>query len=48
MAVESLKQALNAGFTNISALRSEKDFDSIRQDERFVKFMESAELLVRP
>jgi tetratricopeptide (TPR) repeat protein len=47
-AVESLQQALNAGFTNIAAITSEKDFDPIRGDERFQEFMKTAALLNRP
>jgi len=46
-AVESLQTALNAGFTDIAAIRAEKDFDPIRQDERFVTFMKTATLLAR-
>jgi tetratricopeptide (TPR) repeat protein len=45
--IESLKKALENGFTNIGAIRTEKDFDPIRQDERFKKFMEGAALLER-
>jgi len=47
-AVESLQQALTAGFTNIAAIGSEKDFDPIRGDERFREFMKTAALLNRP
>ncbi len=46
-AVESLQEALSAGFTNIAAISSEKDFDPIRGDERFREFMKSAVLINR-
>ncbi len=46
-AVESLKQALSAGFTNIDAIRKEPDFDKIRQDTKFVAFMSQATLLTK-
>ncbi len=47
-AVESLQQALNAGFTDMAAINTEKDFDPIRKDVRFVEFMRTATLLTRP
>ena len=47
-AVESLQQALNAGFLNLQALKTEKDFDPIRQDEKFVAFLKTAEVLNKP
>lgn len=47
-ALESLRLALNAGFTDIAAINSEKDFDPIRNDERFLQFMKTTELLNRP
>jgi tetratricopeptide (TPR) repeat protein len=47
-AVESLQQALNAGFVNIQAIRNEKDFDPIRQNEKFLAFMKIAEVLNKP
>jgi len=47
-ALESLRLALNAGFTDIAAIKSEKDFDPIRNDERFLQFMKTTELLNRP
>ncbi len=46
-AVESLKQALNTGFSDIEAIRREPDFDPIRKDERFQTFMKTAALLTR-
>ncbi len=47
-AVESLKQAIAAGFTNIAAIRNERDFDPIRQEEKFLTFMKTAEVLNKP
>ena len=47
-AVESLQQALNAGFTNIALIAQEKDFDPIRRDERFLEFMKTAAVITRP
>lgn len=46
-AVESLQQALTYGFTNLEAIRTEKDFDPIRQDEKFVAFMKYATQLIK-
>ncbi len=47
-AVESLKQALAAGFTNVGAIRNERDFDPIRQEPKFVAFMKTADVLAKP
>jgi tetratricopeptide (TPR) repeat protein len=46
-AVESLQQALANGFTNLEALRKEKDFDPIRQDEKFIAFMKYATQVIK-
>ncbi len=46
-AVESLEQAMNAGFTDVEAIRKEPDFDPIREDQRFVAFMKNAALLTK-
>jgi tetratricopeptide (TPR) repeat protein len=46
-AVENLQQALANGFTNLEAIRTEHDFDPIRQDEKFIAFMKSAILLLK-
>jgi tetratricopeptide (TPR) repeat protein len=46
-AIQSLQQALKAGFTDIEKIRTEKDFDPIRQDERFLEFMKTAALLTK-
>jgi len=47
-AVENLKLALNSGFTNIEAIRNERDFDPIRQHEKFQAFMKTASVLNKP
>lgn len=47
-AIEALRQALSAGFTDFDAIRSEPDFDPIRQNEKFVAFMQTAALLTKP
>jgi tetratricopeptide (TPR) repeat protein len=47
-AVENLQQALNAGFTDLEAIRTEPDFDPIRQDQKFLAFMKTAALLTKP
>jgi len=45
--IENLKQAITEGFTNLDAVRKEKDFDVIREDQRFIDFMENAAVLIR-
>jgi tetratricopeptide (TPR) repeat protein len=45
--IENLKQAITEGFTNLDAIRKEKDFDPIRDDKRFIDFMENAAVLIR-
>ena len=46
-AVDSLQQALNSGFTDIDAIRREPDFDKIRQETKFVAFMQQATLITK-
>jgi len=46
-AIESLRQALADGFTNLEALRTEKDFDAIRKDEKFLAFMQYAAQVIK-
>ena len=46
-AIESLEQAYKEGFSDIGAIEKEPDFDPIREDERFVKFMKEFEVLIR-
>ncbi len=40
--IESLENALMNGFSDIESIENNPEFDRIRKDERFVKFMESA------
>ena len=40
--IESLENALLNGFYDIESIEKNQEFDPIREDERFVKFMESA------
>jgi len=40
--IESLENALMNGFSDIERIETNPEFDPIRKDERFVKFMESA------
>ncbi|MEJ2109362.1 MAG: tetratricopeptide repeat protein, partial [Acidobacteriota bacterium] len=46
--IESLQNALLNGFTDIEAIRTNPDFDPVREDERFVKFMADAEVWTVP
>ncbi len=46
--VENLQAALNSGFTDITRIQNEPDFDKIRQEEKFVAFMKTAMLLAPP
>ncbi len=46
-AIENLKQAISNGFSDVEAIEKQQDFDLIRQDERFVKFMKEIALLIR-
>jgi tetratricopeptide (TPR) repeat protein len=40
LAIENLKLAFNNGFTDIGEIKKSPDFDLIRNDERFVQFMQ--------
>jgi tetratricopeptide (TPR) repeat protein len=46
-AVENLQLALANGFTNLDAIRTEKDFDPIRKEEKFIAFMKYATQLIK-
>jgi len=46
-AVDNLQQALNAGFTDIDAIRKQPDFDKVRQDPKFAEFMRQAILITK-
>jgi tetratricopeptide (TPR) repeat protein len=47
LAVENLQQALSNGFTNLEAIRTEHDFDSIRQNDKFIAFMKYAAQIIK-
>jgi tetratricopeptide (TPR) repeat protein len=40
--IEFLEQALKDGFSDINAIQRQPDFDRIRNDEQFIKFMKDA------
>ena len=46
--IESLENALLNGFSDIEQIQNSSEFDPIRKDERFVKFMESASVWAKP
>jgi len=45
--IENLKLAITNGFTDIAMLDKERDFDPIREDERFSEFLKNAVLLIK-
>jgi tetratricopeptide (TPR) repeat protein len=46
-AIASLKQAFNLGFSNVEEIDRQPDFNPIREDERFVEFINNLALLIR-
>jgi tetratricopeptide (TPR) repeat protein len=46
-AIENLKLAISNGFTDVDSINKYRDFDPIRNDERFVEFMQNAALLIK-
>ncbi len=46
-AIASLKQAFTLGFSNIEEITKQRDFDPIRNDQRFVEFVENLSLLIK-
>jgi tetratricopeptide (TPR) repeat protein len=46
-AVENLESALANGFTDLEAIRSEKDFDPIRRQDKFIAFMKYAAQVIK-
>jgi tetratricopeptide (TPR) repeat protein len=46
-AIENLKLAITQGFSDVDAIEKQPDFDRIRQDPRFVEFMQSVPLLIK-
>jgi len=47
LAIEKLKEAFNQGFSDINAIRSQKDFDFALKDPRFSEFVEELALLIK-
>jgi len=47
MAIESLKEAFNYGFSDIEAIKTQEDFNPVRKDARFVEFIENLSLLIK-
>jgi len=45
--IESLEDALLNGFSNVEEIRSNPEFDHMRSDERFIKFMNDADIWSR-
>jgi tetratricopeptide (TPR) repeat protein len=46
-AIENLKLAFNNGFTNIEEIKKISDFDPIRNDERFIQFMQDVAIWLK-
>jgi tetratricopeptide (TPR) repeat protein len=46
-AIENLKQAIANGFSDVEDIGQQHDFDPIRNDTRFVEFMQEAPLLIK-
>lgn len=47
LVIENLEEAFKHGFSDIQAIESQKDFNPIREDARFVEFVEELSLLIR-
>ncbi len=47
LAIENLKRAIAGGFNDIDSIRQQPDFDPVRNDKRFIEFMENAVLLIK-
>jgi tetratricopeptide (TPR) repeat protein len=46
-AIENLKLAITQGFTDIESINKQPDFDAVRNDDRFIEFMQNAALLIQ-
>ncbi len=46
-AVTNLERALSNGFEDLKAIQKERDFDPIREDQRFIAFMRNASVITR-
>jgi len=45
--IDNLKLAITNGFTDLEAIAKDREFDPVRNDERFVEFMKNAALLIK-
>lgn len=46
-AIENLQIAITDGFSDLESIRKEPDFDPIRNDKRFIEFLENAETIIK-
>lgn len=46
-AIENLQMAITDGFSNIESIRNDLNFDPIRNDKRFIEFIEHAETMIK-
>ncbi len=46
-AIENLQMAITDGFSNIESIRNDPNFDPIRNDKRFIEFIENAETMIK-
>jgi tetratricopeptide (TPR) repeat protein len=46
-AIENLQAAVTDGFSDIESIRKEPDFNPIRNDKRFIDFIENAETMIK-
>ncbi|MBN1567722.1 MAG: hypothetical protein JXA73_07730 [Acidobacteria bacterium] len=47
VAIDNLKLAITNGFTDLDAIARDREFDPVRNDERFIEFLKNAELLIK-
>jgi tetratricopeptide (TPR) repeat protein len=45
--IENLQMAITDGFSNLESIRKEPDFDPIRNNKRFIEFLENAETMIK-
>jgi len=46
-AIENLQMAIADGFSDIESIRKDSNFDPIRNDKRFIEFIENAEMMIK-
>ena len=46
-AIENLQMAITDGFSDIESIRKDPSFDPIRNDKRFIEFIENAETMIK-